>query len=183
MRPFYCFLLISWLAFSLATAPAFAQISGPLVVKTANLAVVGLASSETVQVNVVNLAASVMPVVTGGTLPSGGTTANCAGGITFYDANGNVITSATFMIGSGQIYSAPLPYSQIPAADRPSSGNGRTAVWATVSINNGQSSDAPCLLAANVETFDTATGVTHLHTEGATLEIPSRVSGVRPGPL
>jgi hypothetical protein len=180
-------LLILLVSISVWTGTAVAQSgpsqAGPLVVKTANLPVVGVASSETVQVNVVNLAPSVAPVTTGGSLPGGGSIANCAGGISFYDANGNALTSATFTIGSGQIYSAPLPYSQIPAADRPSSGNGRTAVWATVSINNGQSSDAPCLLAANVETFDTATGVTHLHTEGATLEIPSRVSGVRPGPL
>ena len=103
MRSVSLLAAVACTAISLCTAPVFAQTSGPLVVKTANLAVVGLASSETVEVNVVNLASSVAPVVTGGTLPSGGTTANCAGGITFYDANGNAIISATFTIGSGQI--------------------------------------------------------------------------------
>ena len=50
--------------------------------RTVNLPVVGLASSETAQVNVVNLAPSAQPVNNGGTAPSGGNTASCTGSIT-----------------------------------------------------------------------------------------------------
>jgi hypothetical protein len=154
------------------TGTTFAQTAAPIYTRTVNLPVVGLASSETAQVNVVNLAPSVAPVVTGGAVPTGGITASCTGGITFYDTNGNSITSATFTIGSGQIYSAPLAYSAIPpSGDRPS-GNGRTAIWSTVTINGPNNSSTPCLLASNVETFDTMTGVTHVHTEGSTVALP-----------
>jgi hypothetical protein len=142
--------------------------------RTVNLPVVGLASSETAQVNVVNLAPSAEPV-TGGTVPSGGNTASCTGGITFYDISGNALTSSpSFTIGTGQIFSATLPYSQIPASS--TSASGRTAIRAVVTITGTPSlSTAPCSLAANIETFDTSTGVTHVHVEGGTLPLSGLV--------
>jgi len=159
------------IASSLWTGAALAQNPVSILTRTVNLPVVGLASSETAQVNVINLAVSVVPVVTEASLPPGGTIATCTGGITFYDANGNAITSASFTIGTGQIYSAPLPYSDIPSADRPTTGNGRTAVWATVAINGPNNPGSPCTLASNIETYDTASGVTHVHAEGSTIAL------------
>src|SRR5271163_385145 len=88
---------------SLGAGMAWAQ--APLnLTRVVNLPVVGLASSETVQVNVVNLAASVQAV----SVPNQGVTAMCTGGIMFYDAKGNSIGSATFTIGTGQIFSSSL---------------------------------------------------------------------------
>jgi hypothetical protein len=138
--------------------------------RTVNLPVVGLASSETAQVNVVNLAPSAQPVNSGGTAPSGGNTASCTGAITFYDISGSTVTSsASFTIGTGQIFSATLPYSQISTSS--TSASSRTAIRAVVTSTGTASLTSPCSLAANIETFDTATGVTHVHVEGGTLPL------------
>jgi hypothetical protein len=161
--------LVSFLvAISLWTGSALAQISASLS-RIVNLPVVGLASSETAQVNVVNLAASFSAVL--GAAPPVSTTASCTGSITFYNASGNIInpnSTASFTIGTGQIYSASLPYSDIAVGDRPS-GNGRTTIWAAVTINGSNNSSTPCTLASNIETFDTSTGVTHIHVESSTV--------------
>jgi len=157
-------LIPSLIAISLCAGAALAQPAIPDTIPiTVNLPVVGLASSETAQVNVVNLASTFLFIV--GDFSSGAT-ASCTGSISFYDASGNAIGSATsFTIGSGQIFSATVPYSAIIPADRPPSGNGRTTIRATVTINRTSSGGIPCSPASNIETFDTATGVTHVHVE------------------
>jgi hypothetical protein len=137
-----------------------------------NLPVVGLASSETAQVNVVNLASTFLFII--GDFSSG-TTAACTGAISFYDSSGNAIGSATsFTINSGQIFSATVPYSAIVPADRPPTGNGRTTIRATVALNRTTSGGIPCSPSSNIETFDTASGVTHVHVEsgGTFLGLP-----------
>jgi hypothetical protein len=140
--------------------------------RTVYLPVVGLASSETAQVNVVNLASSAQPVNSGGTAPSGGNTASCTGAITFYDISGSTVTSsASFTIGTGQIFSATLPYSQISTSSTSASASSRTAIRAVVTSTGTASLSSPCSLASNIETFDTATGVTHVHVEGGTLPL------------
>jgi hypothetical protein len=140
--------------------------------KTVNLPVVGVASTETAQVNVVNLAPSVQSVSAGGTVPTEGFIASCTGGITFYSASGNIITSsATFTIGTGQIFSATLPYSEIPAGG----ASARTPIRAAVTITGTNSATTPCSLASNIEVFDTATGVAHVHVEGNTLGLPGLI--------
>ncbi len=91
--------------------------------------------------------------------------------MTFYNASGNIITSsASFSIGSGQIFSATLPYSETLPSNGTSSA--RTPIWATVTIG-GNNSGTACEPAANIETFDTATGVTHIHVEASTLVLPT----------
>jgi hypothetical protein len=138
--------------------------------RVVNLAAVGLASTETAQVNVVNLAASVQSVTPGST-PADGVKALCTGGVTFYNSSGDITTSSpSFAIGSGQIFSATLPYSETLPANGTSSA--RTAVWATVTIGGNNTANA-CAPAANIETFDTATGVAHLHVEAGTLALPT----------
>src|SRR5580700_1946406 len=58
---------------------------------------IGLAASETAQVNIVNTASQ----------PIGGPAPSCTGTITFYNASGAIIGAATsFAVGSGQIFSA-----------------------------------------------------------------------------
>ena len=67
----------------------------------------GLASSETAQVNIVNNA----PLMPGVTAPS------CAGSVAFYNESGSVIGTATnFTVGSGQIFSVTLPFSSAGAS-------------------------------------------------------------------
>jgi hypothetical protein len=145
--------------------------------RTVNLPVVGLASSETAQVNVVNLAPSAQPVT--GSTPTGGNSASCTGGITFYNASGNALSSSSsFTIGTGQIFSATLPYSEISTSS--SSAGARTAIRAVVTITGTPGVLAPCSLAANIETFDTSTGVTHVHVEGGTLALSGLFAGLGP---
>jgi hypothetical protein len=151
------------IAISMCACAAIAQPALPTAApRTVNLPVVGLASSESAQVNVVNLASTIMPVFANPEI------ASCNGSISFYDSNGTLIATSsttTFNIGTNQIFSASVPYSAIIPADRQPTGNGRTTIRATVTIN--ATANAPCSPAANIETIDTATGVTHVHVEGS----------------
>jgi len=148
-----------FIAISLWTLPTFAQPALPTTLpRTVNLPVVGLASSETAQVNVVNL---VPPFLFVSGAFSAGSTTPCTGTIAFYNASGTAIGSSTpFSISTGQISSATVPYSAVVPGDPPPTGNGRTTIRATVTTN-------ACSVATNIETFDTATGVTHVHVEGS----------------
>jgi hypothetical protein len=111
---------------------------------------VGLAAGETAQVNIVNTA-----------FPStGGTSPSCTGTITFYNASGSMIGTATsFTVGSGQIFSATLPYASTGAAGSRTVFRAQIAL-APVTIASLQP-PALCALSSSLETYDTATGVTH----------------------
>jgi hypothetical protein len=107
---------------------------------------VGLAGTETLQVNVVNMA----------TVPTGSAvTASCAGTVSFANSSGAAIgTPAKFTIGAGQIFSAPLPFG--------SSGySSRGEILATVQQTLAVPSSSLCSLAISLEVFDNGTGVTH----------------------
>jgi hypothetical protein len=147
------------IAISMYTCAALAQPALPTTApRTVNLPVVGLASSETAQVNVANLGTLALAIAPGSALP----TAPCTGTIQFYNASGSAIGSSTpFSISVGQISSATVPYSAVVPGDPPPTGNGRTTIRATATTN------APCSVAANIETFDSMTGVTHVHVEGS----------------
>jgi hypothetical protein len=141
------------IAIFLGSGAALAQLPAALPI-VMNLPVVGLASSETAQVNVAYLLQTTLEVLPANATPS---TPSCTGTITFYNAAGSALgTPASFSITTGQIYSTTLPYSDVTG----SSGNGRTVIRAAVTTN------APCAVNTNIETYDTATGVTHVHVEG-----------------
>jgi hypothetical protein len=161
----------AWTGAALAQQPAASSILSRIV----NLPVVNLVSSETAEVNVVNLAPSAVAV--NGALPTEGSLASCAGAITFYTSAGTSIGSGTpFTIGTGQIFSASLPYSAIPQNDLVLSSNGRTPVRAVVTINQTVGARTPCSLASNIETYDTSTGVTNVHVEGGQTAFPGIVA-------
>ena len=119
------------------------------VTRESSSAPIGLASSETVQVNVVNVA----------TASSSGTAAFCTGTIGFVNSGGTAIGSATsFTVTSGQTFSATLPFSKAGASGT------RTEVRAIVTVTDTTGSGAaPCQLTSSLETYDTATGVTHVY--------------------
>ena len=125
----------------------------PFMPAPAGFPPVGLASSETAQVNVLNTAQA-----------NGSTAASCSGSISFYNAEGTVIGSAaTFNnLATGQIFSATLPYSA-------SGGNGsRTVIRVEIARAQSVTGAAvpPCNFTSSLETFDTATGVTHVVISG-----------------
>jgi hypothetical protein len=144
--------LLSLFAAAAFTAGAMAQTGTTATfTRTLTFAPVGLASSETAQVNLVNLASN----------PTSGTAASCTGSVSFLSAAGTVIGSASpFTATSGQIASVKLPYATTAAS-------GRTVVRAVVTqtFTTG-SSAAPCALATSLETYDTTTGVTHAYVAG-----------------
>lgn len=120
---------------------------------TTSLPPVGLASTETAQVNVVNSA------------PASAGSGTCTGSIAFYNAAGAIIGSATdFKVTNGEIFSAKLPYSSAQAT-----GDSRIVIRAEVTLNfNAQTVEGsavppqPCMLGGSLETYDTSSGVTHL---------------------
>lgn len=144
-----------------AAVSAFGQTTMPLTrTSMSSLPPVGLASTETAQVNVVN------------TVPASpsGAAAACTGSIAFSSTAGAIIGSATaFNVGSGQIFSVKLPYSSAETSGT------RTVIRATISLTtispvaaNGtaEALPPPCMLAYSLETYDTATGVTHVFAPG-----------------
>jgi hypothetical protein len=169
----YVFLLSTvslWAGAAWAQQPSVSSI----IPRVVNLPVVNVVSSQTVEVNVVNLAPSVMAVSTG-SVPTEGSTASCTGAITFYTSTGSIGSGTPFTIGSGQIFSANLPYSAIPQTDLVITATGRTPVRAVVTITETVGARIPCALATNLETFDTSTGVTNIHIEGSPLAFPGFV--------
>jgi hypothetical protein len=118
-----------------------------------NFPPVGIAATETMQINVLNSA----------TASSSGTAASCTGTITFTSATGTVIgTATTFTVTSGEVFSASLPFSKTGASGT------RAEIVGSVQLTVSTSSPAPCALANSLETFDTSTGVTHVFLGGST---------------
>jgi hypothetical protein len=112
--------------------------------RTISLPPAGLGSTETARINVVNVASA----------SSSGTAASCTGTISFLNASGTAIGSATsFTVTSGQISSATLPFSSAGLSGV--RGEIRGEIQLTVT------SGVPCALSFSFETFDSTTGATH----------------------
>ena len=130
----------------LAAATSFAQSTSTTNTRSYTFLPFGLAATETAQVNVVNLAAN----------SSSGTAASCTGTISFLSNTGATLGTATsFTVTSGQTFSAT----------RAGSGS-RAVLRAVITLTIPTSSAPPCVLASSLETYDTSTGVTHLHESG-----------------
>jgi hypothetical protein len=142
------------------TVSAFGQppiLTSPYATPLFQLPPIGLAGSETAQVNLINTATTATPS-TGAVEPS------CTGTITFYNASGSIIGSATsFTAGSGQIVSVSLPYASTGASGSRIVIRVGIVLLATAT---GPQPPPPCALASSLETYDTATGVTHLFASG-----------------
>ena len=166
MRKFCTVSLI--LGLLIAALPLVGQKPEPATqTSTTTLPPVGLASTETVQVNVVNTSPA-LPTISTTAAPQA-----CSGSIAFLDAAGSTIGTATeFKLNSGQTFSAKLPYASAAA-----SGTARIVVRAAISTTlNFTSTPNPvangttllplllpnCFLTSSLETYDTATGVTHV---------------------
>ena len=151
----------------LITGIAFGQITGTTTPygTLLQLPPVGLAVSETAQVNVM------MPLFTGGAGPY------CAGTIAFSSAGaaGTVVgTVSTFGLEPGETFSASLPFTSA------SSAGARTVIWAAINLSPWKIPTAAgpvfasCSIVSSLETFDSATGVTHAVVTGsAVLSLPA----------
>lgn len=149
------FTLIALAMAAWSAAGSFAQTTTTTSSRSLSYPPVGLASSETAQLNVVNTAAP----------SSTGTAASCTGSISFFNAAGTPIgTATTFTVGTGQIFSGTLPFTRVGATGL------RTEVRGVVTLTVTSGSTVPCSLVTSYETYDTASGSTHVHLEGGGLE-------------
>ena len=120
---------------------------------------VGVGSTETLQINVANLAAN----STFGS--SAGTAASCTGSITLNGSTGAAIgTSTSFTVTSGEIFSVALPFAKI------SSSTARVEVIGVIGLTTTSTSEAPCELHYSLETYDSTTGATHVYLSGSAAE-------------
>jgi hypothetical protein len=132
---------------------------------TQNLPPIGLASTETAQINVVNVAAE----------SSGGTAASCTGSIEFLNSSGTVIgTATTYTLGTNQLKSVSVPFSSVGAS-------GRAEIRGVITQTGTAPSDVPCELLVSLETYDTASGVTHVYVSGGQTGGAGQQGGGGPG--
>jgi hypothetical protein len=137
--------------FSLTAATAAAQTTTTIgtVTSQTSTPAVGLASSEIAQINVANLAAA----------SSSGKAASCTGTISFVNASGTVIGSATpFTVTGGQIFSAALPFNKAGASGTRTEFRGIVAL--TETLGGGATL---CALSSSLETYDSSSGATHVY--------------------
>ena len=132
-------------AFAAVSFGAFAQPSSTApTARPRAFPPVGLASTETVQINFLNAAAA----------SSSGMAASCTGTVSFTGPTGTAIGSThAYTVASNQIVSISLPFSQ-------SGASGRTEIVVSYTPT---ASSAPCALTTTLEVYDTSSGVTHLH--------------------
>jgi hypothetical protein len=144
--------LFSVTAFSVITGMALsaAAQSSTTATRSSSFPPVGLSSTETIQINVVNNASA----------SSSGTAASCSGTISFTNSSGTIIGAATsFTVTHGQIFSASLPFSK--------AGASTTRAEIVGSVQLTLSNSTPCALVQSLETYDTSSGVTHVFLTGA----------------
>lgn len=120
-----------------------------------NFPPVGLASTETAQINVVNIAStSVSATAATSEAPA------CTGTVTFTNASGAVIGKpTTFATTGSQVTSVQLMFKDLQLA----STDVRGEFVASVQLMHSVPAAAPCSLIFSLETFDTSTGVTHVY--------------------
>jgi hypothetical protein len=142
------FLLISAAAVCGAFSPLWAQVATTSFTRNYVFPPVGLGSSETASITVVNTAAaSTETVVT--PAPS------CTGTISFANANGVIGTPAPFTLVSEQFKTVTLPFSSAGLSGI------RGEIQGMVSLSTSSSTHTPCSLMFSLETYDSTTGATH----------------------
>ena len=113
---------------------------------------VGLGSSETAEVNLINVASNV----------TNGAAASCTGNVTFTNAAGTTLgTPTAFTLASGQVATARLPFASLGASGT------RGVVRAVVNETVPAAPRPPCALEFTFQTFDTGTGANHSVQTGA----------------
>jgi hypothetical protein len=125
-----------------ATTPRTAQYSFPLV---------GLANSESIQVNLINLAPN----------SNSGTASSCTGNVAFTTVGGgtSIGGGGTFTLAANEATSIGPS-----AGDNVIAAGARSLLHVVVTTNFTLS--VPCNLSFSLNTFDTASGVTHVFLTG-----------------
>ncbi len=130
-----------------STLSALGQVTLPVASRTTTYIFppVGLGSTETLQVNVANLASN----------PAAGSPASCAASVEFIDASGVAIERASSLTATaGQTTSVKLTSTQAGTGVR-----GEVRVAITLTITSG----VACSAVYSLETYDTSSGATHVY--------------------
>jgi len=146
------FLIVLTLGLS-GISVALAQTPAPTpAARQSSFPPVGLAFSETMQVNLFNQAVNA----------SNGTAASCTGTVSFLDANGKEIpkSGGTFTVAAGDTQSISLLGTVVDA-----SMGSRAEIRAEISLTITRGT--PCSLVQSLETFDSSTGATHVYLTGS----------------
>jgi len=108
---------------------------------------IGLGNSETFEILVANTAAN----------STSGAAASCAVSVSFVNASGAVIGTATSLtLTSGQISAVRLAYANSGTTA------GRALIRGAVTLTETSGSQTPCELETSFATFDSTTGATHV---------------------
>jgi hypothetical protein len=146
------FLAIFSAALCVAVSPVRSQISTPITTNVTRDYVfppVGLGSSETASITVVNTASS-----SSGETGTPAQTPSCTGTISFSNANGMIGTPSSFTVGSEGFKTITMPF-----ASAGLTGN-RGEIQGKVSLDF--SSSTPCSAMFSMETYDSTTFATHV---------------------
>lgn len=147
------------LLFVLAAGSALAQTTTSTRTSEFSFPLVGLASTETIGVNLINLASNT----------SSGTAASCTGTVAFLNSAGTTIGTATsFTLAADAVQSVTLAFS--------SSGLPSPRGLIRAVLTSTFTSNVPCNLSSTLNTYDTTTGVTHVFLTGSGIQ-----SGPNPG--
>ncbi len=123
---------------------------------------VGLANTETAQLNVLNIAT--------GSSAANAAAPSCAGTVTFANASGKTIgTPTTFTTTGSEVFSTQLTFSQLAPTGT------RGEFVASVQLTGLLTTNAQCSLVFSLETFDDTTGVTHVYLGNSAASGPSAV--------
>ena len=146
-------------------------VSAPIVfTRSANFGPVGVGSTETLQVTVLNNATNILPLASLIATPG-----PCAGSVSLFDASGKQIGSAaSFSVAAGDMQSLKFGFGQLATS------GSRVELRGTISIT--PSTPAFCPLSYAVETFDTSSGSTHLYFNGVVTGFPLALTAGRGTP-
>jgi len=149
------FVLISTAAVCSAFSPMWAQgtTTPASVTRDYLFPPVGLGSSETASITVVNTATVPSP---GATSTTPAPAPSCTGTISFSSASGVIGTPVSFTVGSEQFKTVTLPFASTGLTGK------RGEIQGTVSLTISTSTDTPCSLMFSLETYDSTTGATHV---------------------
>jgi len=158
-----------------AFSPMWAQITTSPISITRDYVFppVGLGSSETASITIVNMATA----ASGGTTTTPAPAPSCTGTISFSNANGSIGTPTSFTVGSEQFKTVTLPF--VSAA---LTGN-RGEIQGKVSLALSTSAPALCSLMFSLETYDSTTGATHTVLSNSLANVGPRLPIVVPGGL
>lgn len=137
-----------------------AQVAVPSsVTRSYSFPPVGIGSTETASITVVNSASAASDTATSGTTT---TPASCTGTVSFFNESGQMVgTPTAFTVGTQQFKTVALPFASAGLSGSSLANGNRGEIRGEVSLTTSTSTYTPCSLLLSMEIFDSTTGATH----------------------